>query len=330
VFALQILKARFSGLADVRECFTMRKSVKGAAVLLLASSIGVMAQNAPPKVEAIAAPNEPGAIPLYGDATPGTANSENWSLFDHKHLVVRNVTRPTLTAYLPDPAKATGAAVVVAPGGAFMLLAIGPEGWEVAKRLNERGIAAFVLKYRVMPTPVGETEASAFMNDKVKRGLPNPKKQPTLQHSPSTDDALAALALVRARSAEWGVNPKRVGMLGFSAGAMTSLNTVVASKPGHGPDFFGYIYGPQAKIKVPANAPPMFAAIAFDDPLFPTMGFPLVEAWRAAKRPVELHAYERGGHGFSLGLPGTTTTGMLDQFLSWMDMQGLMKREVNK
>jgi acetyl esterase/lipase len=264
-------------------------------VLLLASSVGVMAQNAPPKVEVIAAPPEPRAIPLYGDAAPGAANSENWSLFDNKHYVVRNVTRPTLTAYLPDPAKATGAAVVVAPGGAFMLLAIGPEGWDVAKRLNDRGIAAFVLKYRVMPTPVGEAEASAFMNEKVKKGLPNPKKQPTLQYAPST-----------------------------------SLNTVVAAKPGQGPDFFGYIYGPQAKTKVPEKAPPMFAAIAFDDPLFPTIGFPLVEAWKAAKRPVELHAYERGGHGFGLGVPETTTTGMIDQFVSWMDMQGFTQRELNK
>jgi acetyl esterase/lipase len=308
----------------------MRKITKLIAVLMLASSAGLAAQNSPPKVEVITAPAEPEAVPLYGDATPGATSSENWSFFDDKHFVVRNVTRPTLTAFLPDPKKATGAAVVVAPGGAFMLLAIGPEGWEVAKRLNDRGIAAFVLKYRVMPTPTGEAEASAFMNDKVKKGLPDPKKQPTLQYAPSTDDGLAALALVRQNAVKYNIDPKRVGMIGFSAGAMTSLNTVMAAKPGTGPDFLGYIYGPQATVRVPKDAPPMFSAIAFDDPLFPTMGFPIAAAWHKAKRPVEVHAYERGGHGFNLGVQGTTTTLMLDQFVAWMDMHGFLKAKAGE
>jgi dienelactone hydrolase len=319
------LESRNNPLAIVQEDKIMRKITKAIAILLLASGAGVAAQNSPPKVEIISAPAEPKAIPLYGEATPGTASSENWSLYDNKHFVVRNVTRPTLTAFLPDPAKATGAAVVVAPGGAYMLLAIGPEGWEVAKRFTDRGIAAFVLKYRVMPTPVGQEEAMAFMNDKVKKGLPDPKKQPTLQYAPSTDDALAALAMVRSNATEWQIDPKRVGMIGFSAGAMTSLNTVMAAKPGKGPDFFGYIYGPQATVRVPKEAPPMFSAIAFDDPLFPSMGFPIAAAWHKAKRPVEVHAYERGGHGFSLGVEGTTTTLMFDQFVAWMDMHGFLK-----
>jgi dienelactone hydrolase len=288
------------------------------------------AQPADPKVESINAPAEPDAIPLYGDATPGKAENETWTKYFGNAVIVRNVTRPTLTPFLPAPGKANGSAVIVAPGGAFMLLAIDPEGWRVARALADRGITAFVLKYRVMPTPVGITEAAAFMDKKVKDGLPDPRKLPTLQYPAATDDALAALAMVRARAGKWGIDPKRVGMIGFSAGAMTSLNTVMAAKPGAGPDFFGYIYGPQAKVRVPTNAPPMFATIAFDDPLFPTMGFPVVEAWHNAKRPVELHAYGRGGHGFGLGVPGTTTTMVLDQFVGWMDMMGFLKSEAAK
>lgn len=303
----------------------MRILNKMIGVLLLASGATLTAQSAPPKGEVITAPAEPNAMPLYGDASPGTASSENWALYDNKHFVVRNVTRPTLTAFLPDPKKATGAAVVVAPGGAFMLLAIGPEGWDVAKRLNDRGIAAFVLKYRVLPTPAGEAEASAFMSTTVMKSIKDPKKPPQIGYAATTDDGLAALAMVRQNAAQWGVDPKRVGMMGFSAGAMTSLNSVMAAKPGKGPDFFGYIYGPQHAVRVAKDAPPMFAAIAFDDPLFPTMGFPIVEAWRKAKRPVELHAYGRGGHGFNIGIEGTTTTLMLDQFVAWMDMQGMLK-----
>jgi predicted esterase len=125
---------------------------------------------------------------------------------------------------------------------------------------------------------------------------------------------LAALALIRQNAAKYGIDPKRVGMMGFSAGAMTSLNSVMAAKPGAGPDFFGYIYGPQATVRVPK-----------DTPLFPSMGFPIAAAWHKAKRPVEVHAYERGGHGFNLGVQGTTTTLMLDQFVAWMDMHGFLK-----
>jgi acetyl esterase/lipase len=298
--------------------------------LSLFSAQTLSAQNSPPIPNPVEAPPELSAIPLSGAANAKVRTREIWTHTNTTGHMVRNVTRPTLTPFLPKPGTATGAAVIVAPGGAFMLLAMEHEGWKVAQRLADRGIAAFVLKYRIMPTPVDNEASLAFMNKKAMEGIADPTKQPTLQYPPSTDDALAALAMVRARSAEWGVNPKRVGMIGFSAGAMTSLNTVIAAKPGAGPDFFGYIYGPQAKADVRADAPPMFAAIAFDDPLFPSMGFPLVEAWKAAKRPVELHAYERGGHGFNLGVPGTTTTGMLDQFVSWMDMQGLMRPETRK
>lgn len=299
-------------------------------ISLLSAQPAVAQPGPPPQIELVPPAPEPNAIPLYGDASPGVASTETWMNYVGHGYVVRNVTRPTLTPFLPDPAKATGAAVIVAPGGAFMLLALEPEGWKVARALADRGIAAFVLKYRVMPTPVDIAEANALMDKRVREGLPDPRKQPKLQYPPSTDDALAALAMVRAGAKQWGIDPKRVGMIGFSAGAMTSLNTVMAAKPGTGPDFFGYIYGPQADVTVPADAPPMFAAIALDDPLFPSMGFPIVEAWHKAKRPVELHAYGKGGHGFGLGIPGTTTPGMLDQYVVWLNMEGFLKPSTGK
>ena len=105
---------------------------------------------------------------------------------------------------------------------------------------------------------------------------------------------------------------------------MTAMNTVLATKGAEGPRFFGYIYGPQARVEVPANAPPMFDALAFDDPLMPSMGFPVAAAWREAKRPVELHAYQKGGHGFGVGLPGTTTFLVIDEFTAWLSMQGFL------
>jgi acetyl esterase/lipase len=300
------------------------------AALMLAHAAGVIAQNGPPRAEPVEAPAEPGAIPLYNNTGPSARTGEIWTITTTKNHLVRNVTQPTLTPFLPTPEKATGAAVVVAPGGAFMLLSMDNEGWDVARALADRGIAAFVLKYRVMPTPIPEPAAAVFMGNQVKMGLRDPSKQPTIQYPPSTDDALAALAMIRSNAVKWGVDPKRVGMIGFSAGAMTSLNAVMAAKPGKGPDFFGYIYGPQATVRVPTDAPPMFAAIAFDDPLFPTMGFPIVAAWHKAKRPVEVHAYGRGGHGFGLGTEGTTSTLVFEQFVAWMDMQGFLKHDIAK
>lgn len=303
----------------------MRLKLLLASALVLAASPPSLAQAPNMTVEAVEAPAEPDAIPLYGKATPGSAKDETWKLYSGKDRVVRNVTRPTLTPFLPDPAKATGSAVIIAPGGAFMLLAIEPEGWRVAQAFADRGIAAFVLKYRVMPTPVDQAEADAYMAKVIGEGLPDPSKQPRLQYPASTEDGLAALALVRHDAGKFGIDPKRVGMIGFSAGAMTTLNTVVAAKPGEGPDFFGYIYGPQAAITAPESAPPMFNAITFDDQFFPTMGFPIAEAWHKAGRQVEVHGYARGGHGFGLGVEGTTTPLMFDQFIAWMNAQGFGK-----
>jgi len=273
------------------------------------------------------APAEPDAIPLYGDATPGSVEGENWSLYFGRDYNVRNVTRPTLTPILPDPAKATGAAVVVAPGGAFMGLSMSHEGWQVAHALADRGIAAFVLKYRLLPTPPDEKAAGAYIVQKMMAGLTDPDQMPTLTNPTAALDGQAALRMVRANAARWGIDPARVGMIGFSAGAMTTLATVLAAKPGEGPAFFGYIYGPQARIPVPDGAPPMFDAIALDDPLFPNRGFPIAQAWLAAKRPVEIHGYQKGSHGFGLGVPGTTTTLVLDEFIAWLGMQGFLARK---
>ncbi len=305
----------------------LKKTIIALALALAAQP--AQAQFVMPAITPAEAPAQPDAIALYGAATPGAASSENWIRFGESDLAVRNVTRPTLTPVLPDPARANGTAVIVAPGGAFMMLAWDQEGMRVARALADRGIAAFVLKYRVIPTPADEADAQIFMGQQMAEGLSDPTRQPTLQYAPSTEDALAALAMVRARSDEWQVDPQRVGMIGFSAGAMTSLNAVLAADAGQRPDFFGYIYGPQPAVTVPADAPPMFVAIAFDDPLFSTQGFPIVEAWHAAGRPVELHAYDRGSHGFGLGVPGTTTSLLLDEFTAWMAMQGLMAPRID-
>lgn len=206
-----------------------------------------------------------------------------------------------------------------------MILAVDEEGWAVAKRLADQGIAAFVLKYRLRPTPADDKEAFSAM-DKMMREQPiDPNKAPSITEPRATEDALAALRLVRKQAGQWGVDPKRVGMMGFSAGAMTTLNAALQGKPDERPAFIGYIYGPMVPVQVPADAPPMFAALAIDDPLFGGNGFGIVDSWYRAKRPVELHAYEKGGHGFGTGRPGTTTSLVMDEFQLWLKSRGLLE-----
>jgi acetyl esterase/lipase len=292
-----------------------------AASMLLAGTTPAPAQM--PVPVAASAPAEPDAIPL--DPAARATAPENWARFGTA-LAVRNVTRATLTPVLPDPAKTTGAAVIVAPGGAFMMLAMGHEGWNVAQWFADHGIAAFVLKYRPLPTPAEEGAAGNYMNTKMMDSLRDPAAPPTIKDPAATQDALSALRMVRAKSGQWHIDPTRVGMIGFSAGAMTAMNATLEGSAAERPAFVGYIYGPQNAVTVPENAPPLFAAIAMDDALFPNNGFGIVRAWHAAKRPVELHAYERGNHGFGMGLPGTTTTGVMDEFLLWLNSGGWLKR----
>jgi acetyl esterase/lipase len=242
---------------------------------------------------------------------------------------VRIVTFPTLTPVLPRPGTANGAAVIAAPGGGFMFLSMDNEGWRIAQALADRGVTAFVLKYRLAPTP---RDDAAFREGVMKlvMSVARSEKLPEMPDTGADKDALAALKLVRARADEWGVDPRRVGMIGFSAGAITTLKAVMeagsdADPATAAPDFFGNIYGPMDAVAVPANAPPMFAALAADDGLFGKENFDIVNSWRKAGRPVELHLYQTGGHGFGPGKPGTTNALLMPEFLAWLEMQGFLQ-----
>ncbi|HQS68570.1 MAG: esterase [Novosphingobium sp. 28-62-57] len=301
-----------------------------ASALALMVAAPAMAENGPPPSVPVAAPAEPDAIPLYGDKTPGTSASEQWVKFMGRDLAARNVTRPTITPVLPDPAKATGAAVVVAPGGAFMILAMDHEGWSVARALADRGIAAFVLKYRLNPTPKDEAEAGKYMGEALMKEVGRPMSGDLLGKSAAPADGKAAMAWVQANAAKYGIDPARIGMIGFSAGAMTARRVGLDADTPVRPAFLGYIYGPQDPEPIPANAPPLFNAIALDDGLFPNKGFAIAQNYLEAKRPVEIHGYQTGNHGFGLGVPGTTTTLMIDEFTAWLKMQGFLTRKDSK
>ena len=294
----------------------------GAAIALaLVAATPVSAQN--DRMAPIAAPTQPGAITLDTGPLPGATAKEAWHS-QYGSVFARNVTVATLTPFLPDPARATGAAVVVAPGGGFTTLSMQNEGWDVAKALAAQGVAAFVLKYRLNPTPADMAGYEREMRERFSGANPPPRPSTeTMMASiaPQIADARAAFRLIRARASEWHVQPDKIGMVGFSAGAMLTMATALAGQDAK-PAFIADIYGPLSAVTVPADAPPLFAALAADDPFFANGGFGLIESWKAAKRPVEFHLYEQGGHGFGMYRKPTTSTGWFDAFSRWMTMHG--------
>jgi acetyl esterase/lipase len=142
--------------------------------------------------------------------------------------------------------------------------------------------------------------------------------------APQIADARAAFALIRKRSAEWHIDPQRIGMVGFSAGAMLTMATALAGEDAK-PAFIGNIYGPLASMTAPTDAPPLFIALAADDPFFANSGYGLIDSWKTAKRPVEFHLYEQGGHGFGMYPKETTSTGWFEAFVRWIGMHGMLK-----
>lgn len=275
----------------------------------------------------IAIPEQTQAITLGTPPLPGAVAQESWHT-QYGSRFARNVTVATLTPFLPEAGKASGTAVIVAPGGGFRTLSMDNEGWDVARALANQGIAAFVLKYRLNQTPAEMTDFQRSMTELFSRRPPRPDPaQMLVQLAPQLEDSHAAFALVRSRANEWQIDPDRIGMIGFSAGAMLTMATTLVGKDAK-PAFIANIYGPIDTVTVPADAPPLFVALAADDPLFAHGKFGLIESWHAAKKPVEFHFYEQGGHGFGMYPKETTSTGWFNAFSHWLKMHGMLKPKV--
>ncbi len=267
------------------------------------------------------------AIALYDGVAPGSEAAtvtEVWTDIGTERWA-RNVTQPTLLPVLPDPEIATGAAVIVVPGGGFQFVSMDNEGYPIAEWLADRGVAAFVLKYRTMETPAEAAAFEAYTGRMFAPASEAERIDVTKGIPFAVADAQTALEILEARSDEWGLDADRIGMLGFSAGAVTTLGVTLAEGEGPVPDFIGYIYGPMTSVEVPSGAPAAFIALAADDDLFGAQGFGIVDAWRKAGAPIELHYYQDGGHGFGSYKRGTTADVWFDQFMLWMTTRGLLE-----
>jgi acetyl esterase/lipase len=302
-----------------------------ACLLLIATS--VIAQDG--TIYPLDAPPEPNAIKLGTGGVENQPAKETW-FRQWGDPMARNITTATLTPFLPEKGQGNGAAVIVAPGGGFRWLSMGNEGWEVAQALADKGIAAFVLKYRLHPTPesldgfresMNRTFAAAAPPADGKKDTPPPPRPP-MDLSNQLADAEAAYAMILSRATEWGVDTARLGMIGFSAGAGLTMHCTLNSKK-MDLDFIGPIYGGMGPVEVPKNAPPMFNVIASDDFLFRGQ-FGVIDSWFKAGKPVEFHLYQNGGHGFGLGNPDRTSNKWFDAFIHWLDVNKFLTANAKK
>lgn len=250
--------------------------------------------------------------------------------------MLRNISEPTLTVFRPAPGKANGVGVIIAPGGGWRILAWTHEGTDLAGWLTERGYTAFLLKYRVMGTPADPAEFAAGMaalDGRIASPLPAmkaPRRFSDLARGAVYDNARAiaaadgrqALALVKARAADFGLEPGKLGMIGFSAGAFLVAD-VALSAEGPRPDFVAPIYGGDTNGQpVTAAAPPLFTVIAQDDRHLFKVVEGLYADWSNADRPAELHIFARGAHGFGMVKQGLPVDRWIDLFEDWLADQG--------
>ena len=254
-------------------------------------------------------------VNLWTGVAPG---SEHWTqkeIVAHGTpvgTVIINVVRPTLGVYLPDRAIASGAGVIIAPGGYCVALAMDRGGVDVARWLQHRGIAAFVLKYRTQEKREQGVPRNLDMDKACSYGIA---------------DGIQAMRVVRQHAKAWGVAPGRVGIIGFSAGGMVASGVLLQADPATRPDFAALIYGAPFGVMptIPAKLPPVFMAWAQDDDVARTAVVNFYDALLDAGQRPEAHIFSAGGHGFGIQAQGTSSDHWIEEFHEWLQAGGFLK-----
>ncbi len=260
-------------------------------------------------------PEPASVIPLYEGVAPG---SESWD-WEEKYVesaaglpIVQNVVKPVLMYYPPDPGTDVGTAMVIAPGGGFRNLMMSYEGVDLARYVNKLGVHAYVLKYRLI-----HKEGRSQQNGQDVRKL-------------AAADGQQAVRLVRKRANEIGVEPDRIGMIGFSAEGYVTLASVMGPADGR-PDFAVPVYAAAGSkwglpIAVPENAPPLCIFTAANDQVIPwERSMDMFVAWKKAGYLAELHIFQTGRHGFVE--KGGAADHYMDRLQEWMKVNGWLNRE---
>jgi len=262
-------------------------------------------------------------INLWPGAAPG---SEQWkqpetTLGSGDMQRTVNVSTPTLTAYMPEASTATNTAVIIAPGGGFIFL--GNEAHDVAKWLVERGIAAFVLKYRTVQLE-GQNEEQLNQSGGARFGAQLRDHALIAEDGKyGVADGIQAVKVVRAHATEWGISPNRIVFMGFSAGGMIAELTAIRRDAR--PDYAAPIYGATfpGVPPIPQGLPPFYMAMAQDDTLAGPYIVAFYDALKAAGYKPEFHIYSSGGHGWGMRKQGKASDHWIDDFYNWLEAQGL-------
>ena len=264
---------------------------------------------------------EPPVVLLWPNGAPGSEGKtgvETVRVQPSGEHAIGNVHQPSITVYLPAKESATGAAVLIAPGGGHSLLSIDHEGHNVARWLQDHGVAGLVLKYR----------------------LAREKESTYTIEGTSLSDTHRAIKLIKSRASEWAIDPARIGVIGFSAGgelAALAATHVDPAKPDHADlieqqssqiGFFGLMYPAIPKdMPLAKDMPPSFLLCGENDRQNISQGLPeLYLAMKKAGAQTELHVYTKVGHGFGLRATAKGPVAQwLQRFLEWLDVRGLLK-----
>ncbi len=264
-------------------------------------------------------------IPLYEGKAPGT---EKWTQKEAQQFselfkteVVYNVVQPSMLYFEAEKTKANGTIIVIAPGGGFQSLSINREGIDLAKKLAENGIASVVLKYRLIETKSNDPAKEMMENIKDRKAF-DARTAPIKVMA--GDDIRTAISYLRIHAKELNINPEKLGVIGFSAGASVILESVLHSKDASTlPNFAASIYGgPSQEIletEIPKAPLPLFICAASDDQLkLAPKSVLLYSKWLEAGQPAELHIYEKGGHGFGMGKQNNPVDNWSNVYLDWL------------
>ena len=305
----------------------MMKEIILALLIVMLVAFSAQAQ----EVKYIDAPKFEGQIYLYGEPNQADVDFEQWYEIENRGQFVRNVKVPTLIPYLPDEKASNGAAIIIAPGGAFLHHTFGSGGYEAAEWFKNQGFATFILKYRVEITPRSEEDYQAYVAEKMAGyragGLSG-------NYAPATpdyafEDINAAVKLVRSRAKEFHVKPDKIGIVGFSAGALMAVYNAESAPMDCKADFIASIYGQLVMREMPDKLPPMFAAMSSDDELSGQSGFEIIQAWQK-RGIVELHLYGQGGHNFGMGHQPVTNYLWPTEFMAWLRMLEIIDQPANE
>jgi predicted esterase len=277
---------------------------------------------------------------------PGSGNppgSEAWDWqerttqvpwLDEPRLYARNIVNPTVTVHRPAAGTANGTALIIAPGGAFHFLMMEHEGHVMAQWLTSLGITAFVLKYRLLRTPDDDAEMDIFRQELSNR-LDKPTQTdiapPGRGFMRETrllceEDGRQAIRFVREHAGDFGIDPAKIGICGFSAGGGVAMGAAMEHDAASRPDFAVTVYPAwRGELTVPANAPPLFLAISDDDKsIAPMSTSRLYEAWHSSGAPAELHVFGNGGHGWGMNTPGNLHDIWTVLLANWLRFQSFL------